>query len=192
MTTGGLPPPDLIAHAVRMAQRSPCAKSKRGAVVYDAAAYKTPEGMEHPRSLAGRPRVLGAGHNGMPYPFACGGSCGKACSPLCMHAEQRAVRVAEREGHDLIAIGSCDLIHVKVVGGVLVAGGGPSCWECSKLVVESGIAAVWLYEEQPARPAPAGSGGIRPPSLWRRYPAIDFHIATARACELVGYRYVPD
>jgi hypothetical protein len=65
----------------------------------------------------------------------------------------------------------CELVHVKVVDGLVVAGGGPSCWQCSRLALEVAVAAVWLYEID---------NGPR----WRRYTAEEFHRATLVACGL--------
>lgn len=40
-------------------------------------------------------------------------------------------------------------VHVKVVGGALVAGGPPSCELCSKEILDAGyVDLVWLYEAQ--------------------------------------------
>lgn len=128
------PPTGIVELAVAAAAESPCAKSKRGAAVY------------LPRT--GYP-ITAPFHNGPPGELMCDGSdaCRASCRYRCQHAEARAV-------HDLIYSFTgdhkdCDLVHVKVVDGELVAGGGPSCASCSGLILEVGIGGVWLYQEMP-------------------------------------------
>jgi deoxycytidylate deaminase len=122
------PPEHVIAEAVAQAKCSPCAKSKRGAVVFDAF---------H--------KVVGIGYNHQPEGFACDGSefCKSACPRLCLHAEDVAIRGLDPDysGYGL------DLVHVKVVDSALVPGGPPSCWQCSRVIAQIGCA-VWLFEAQ--------------------------------------------
>lgn len=152
------PPDNIIEVARRCALWSPCAKSKRGAVVFDPS---YPDG-----------KVLGRGWNHQPRGFACDGSdaCRVACGKLCIHAEDAAIR----DVHDdwkCEGVGDLELVHVKVVGEAVVPGGGPSCWQCSRLVVEVGLKGVWLYEL-----APGLAGGW--PGEWRFYRAEEFHRLT--------------
>lgn len=188
-------PPDFaICAAVEAGARSPCAKSKRGAVVF-----------------GGSGVVYGVGRNAQPAPFTCTGDarCRAACGKLCEHAEQVAIRAAlakwSAQGHvTATTLEGAQLVHAKVVDGQLVAGGGPSCWQCSRLVLAVRLAAVWLYEFPPA-PTECRCGGEfsrvhnesrgcpvhnefarqmydRANATWRRYTAEDFHRATLAAC----------
>lgn len=129
-------PPDFaIRAAVESGRRSPCADSKRGVAAF-----------------SGK-RVIATGFNAQPSPFSCTGSaaCRAACSKLCEHAEQVAIRSAlliEAKRSHLFneTLRGADLVHAKVVDGELVAGGGPSCWQCSRLVLAVRLDGVWLYQ----------------------------------------------
>lgn len=128
------PPDEIIYDALQIAREKRCMKSHRGAVVFRTGIP---------------PLVYGLGYNGPPPGFACDGSaaCRAACRHLCEHAEARAVRHAlEYAQRDPF-----DLVHVKAdAAGQLVAGGGPSCAPCSRLILDSRIiAGVWLYETMP-------------------------------------------
>ena len=123
------PPAWAIAAAERQAQRSPCTKSKRGVVLF----------MPDPKAGITRPpNVLGVGFNGPPPGFDCAHD--EHCGKLCVHAEIRAMRGVTEPG--------LDMVHVKIgADGHVVAGGPPSCWQCSREIVDSGIVSnVWLYE----------------------------------------------
>lgn len=141
------PPAHIVIHAVQMAGYSPC-RSQRGAVAFV------------PR---GGGSLIGAGWNRRQGP-ACDGSaeCKATCRGTALHAEQAAILSSGT------AIEGCDMLHVKIVGGALVASGGPSCLECSKLMLAAGVEGVWLYHEDG----------------WRRYPIKEFHALTLEA--LVG------
>lgn len=127
-------PPDVaIAEALQTAALSPCAKSKRGVVAY---------------ARTDPPRVIGVGFNGPPRDIRCDGSwsCQADCGKRCVHAEVRAIR-------DLPTTPTLRrwivLVHVKIgEDGRLVAGGGPSCWQCSREILDVGIGGVWLFEAQ--------------------------------------------
>jgi deoxycytidylate deaminase len=169
------PPSYAIECARRVALRSPCAKSKRGVVLFTWEAKP-----EIDRDIL---VVLpGEAFNGPPPGFSCTGSdaCRRDCAKLCMHAEQRAIlygfgRVAGR-------IAGCDLLHVKVVNGEVVPGGGPSCWQCSRLVVEVGLRGVWLYELVGDVNEPRLLGTDEKRGLWIFYTAEECHRETLRAC----------
>jgi deoxycytidylate deaminase len=143
-----LPPGAVIACAIATATFSPCDKSKRGVVIYRSSDHV----------------LVAAAFNSPPVPFVCTGSeaCRAACSKVAVHAEQRAIIEA---GH---ACRGAYVVHAKVVGDDLVPSGGPSCWQCSRLMLDAGIAGVWLYQE----------------SGWRLYNAVDFHALTLLACGL--------
>lgn len=165
-------PPDYVIEAARLAAiQSPCAKSKRGVALFN------PEQAEREinapselvtasERLAFRANfvLVSSGFNGPPARFACKESmvCRGSCRDICVHAEQRAIIAAL--GCD--DVGDLELVHVKVVDGAVVAGGGPSCLQCSKLVADVGIRGVWLFEASPVQ------------GKWRFYRANAFHEAT--------------
>ena len=190
--TPSSPPSRAIRAAVEAGARSPCAKSKRGAVIFS--------------ETAGRVAIYAAKCNQQPQPFVCSGDerCRAACAKLCTHAEQAAI---------LSAVGICggstlrglQLVHAKVVNRLLVPGGGPSCWQCSRLVLEVALDGVWLYEGPDGRKPEhyqctacsevmtrssdfeeyqhAGCLGlVERVGAWRYYTAEDFHRATLAAC----------
>lgn len=138
-------PPDYVIEAARLAAiESPCAKSKRGVALFN---REDADRWERSRSLpSDRQSIVARGFNGPPARFACKESmvCRGSCADICMHAEQRAIIAAL--GCDDVA--DLELVHVKIVDGAVVAGGGPSCLQCSKLVVEVGLRGVWLFEAQ--------------------------------------------
>jgi deoxycytidylate deaminase len=133
------PPVQAIAKAVEMAMQSPCAKSRRGAVVFDPSMGS----------------LISGGWNAPPSGRECDGSkaCRESCARRCLHAEATALRwvylLAMRgDRSEVAAVKRLELVHVKVVDG-LVAGGGPSCASCSMDILNSGIAAVWLFQTMP-------------------------------------------
>jgi deoxycytidylate deaminase len=143
------PPVNVVREAIRVARLSPCAKSKRGVVTFDDKGIRA------------------SASNGPPPGFRCDGSdaCRAACPKVAVHAEQRALFLEERVYGE-------EMLHVKVFGGELVPGGGPSCPDCSKLILEAGIVAMWLYEHR-------GNEAV-----WVRYTAEDFHRRTLLECGL--------
>lgn len=160
-------PPDYVIEAARLAAtQSPCAKSKRGVVLFNPERhdeYVRSVGVTSAQSL--RPTVVVSnGFNGPPVPFECKDSlvCRGWCRDVCLHAEQRAI--IDALGCDDVE--DLELVHVKVVDGLVVAGGGPSCLQCSKLVAEVGLRGVWLFEASPVE------------GKWRFYSATAFHEAT--------------
>jgi deoxycytidylate deaminase len=129
-----------IAAALRAAARSPC-RSKRGVALHNV--------------ITGAFR--GDGFNGPPAPFSCPGreACAGNCGKRSVHAEVRALRSAAAWGrhHDLSNV---DLVHVELAAdGGVVPCGGPSCWQCSREIVDCGfVAGVWLYETVPKENCP--------------------------------------
>lgn len=163
--TATAPPDWAIELAERTAAESPCAKSKRGVVAYD-------RDSNHIRT------AVRAGFNGPPRNTPCPGreACGDRCNKLCVHAEMHALRgisdgIIWRYGIDAV-----DLVHVKLgADGRVTAGGPPSCWQCSREILDVGfVTGVWLYELSDWL-------GVRmPPGRWRYYTAADFHAVTLR------------
>lgn len=132
----------MATMAVRAGDRSTCTKSKRGVVIFDHAVSK----------------LLSLAWNSPPAPFFCDGSeaCRAACGRVAVHAEERAILHALAHGATLKG---ASLLHVKVVRGEAVASGPPSCAQCSRLILEMGIARVWLLHA----------------TGWHSYDAVEFH-----------------
>lgn len=153
------PPDEIIELAVKTARLSPCAKSKRGVVI-----YSPPEDPSDPHDVT----AIANGFNGQPKPFTCDASerCRETCAKRCAHAEERAIRQAcivealgtfdanrDRSIRDLtLVLGNLreyEAVHVKVDAvGNLTWGGGPSCWQCSRTVLDVNLGAFWLYERE--------------------------------------------
>lgn len=164
------PPDEAVEAALAAARKSPCAKSQRGVSAYlllDAA----------PAPIT----VVATGFNGPPGTIPCDGSdaCRASCKQRCVHAEMRALRqVATMPLRHRVS-----LVHVELDGaGALVAGGGPSCWQCSREVLDVGVAGVWLYQYGVI--GPRGLVG----SAWLFYEALDFHQMTLVVCQIGGPR----
>lgn len=143
------PPSHVVEIARTTAMRGTCQKSKRGAVIFNSS--------ELP---------LAAAWNAPPSPFKCDGSpaCRTACGKICVHAERGALdRLLI---HPRLGLGyqeTYDVLHVKVIGDVVVAGGPPSCVTCSREMLSAGIANVWLYERgAPSPTCTAADSGNRP------------------------------
>lgn len=141
--------------AVQWARMSPCAKSKRGVVIF------------HP----GTGEIRGRGYNAQPGLYACTGddACRAACGKRCVHAEVRAIRdaIAHRATWSPMPtlLPGLEALHVKIGDdGELVASGGPRCASCSREVLDVGIAGFWLYD-----------------GLWQRWDARAFHEESLRA-----------
>ncbi len=148
-----LPWSAAVELACGAARRSPCQKSKRGVVIYSTDRQDF--------------QIEAVGFNGPPPGFSCNGKCFSRCRDYAVHAEQRALvdLIPNRE-----IPSRAHLVHVKVVDGELVPSGGPSCPQCSKLIVEAEIEVVWLYHADG----------------WRSYSAQEFHELTLTACEIGG------
>lgn len=168
---------DLGELAVAAANASPCAKSKRGVVIYS---RKTNVDIEsNDWNWAGRFTIHGNAHNSPPWPYECDGTdaCKANCSRVAVHAEQRAILQSGAgvfpRWPNFLQTGvkvETHLVHVKTVDGKLVPSPkGPSCDECSKLIVETGVDYIWLYETEGA---------------WNCYSAYEFHRITLRNCGL--------
>jgi len=155
------PPRRILERLLALRTTSPCAKSQRGVVIFD------------PRTLS----ITGSGYNAPPCPLTCDRSeaCRRDCSKICVHAEQMAISNAMHSMARVMStapgLTGLHLVHGKFVAGELVAGGGPSCWQCSKQILEHLLAGVWLFED-----------GQHP--AWNFYTALDFHQATLKACGL--------
>lgn len=142
------PPQTCIDFAIETAEQSPCKKSKRGAVLFF--------------SKVGIP--IGGAFNGPPPGYECLGNldCRQACAKRCMHAEERIFIKADPR----IDMAQCEMLHVKVESGLLVSSGPPSCWQCSRTMVNVGLYGMWLFHK----------GG------WKRYTAKEFNDLTLFEC----------
>jgi len=149
-----------LALATKVGSESPCAKSKRGVVLFC-------------RTYG----LLGVGNNHPPDNFRCDGSdeCRASCNRVCVHAEMDALAQFCQELQDnfLMRVDQRgpirpEMLHVKVVDGKAVSSGEPSCWQCSRHVVNFGIKAFWLLHED----------GLR------RYGPDEFHEHTLHACKI--------
>lgn len=122
-----VPSDKIVSAAVNAANKSPCAKSKRGVVIWNKFGH-----------------IVSVGHNRQPYPFSCTGSaaCRSLCRDLCIHAEAFALNELSTMEDNL------EMLHVKTVEGSLVASGNPSCLPCSKAILHDGrVDGVWLLHE---------------------------------------------
>lgn len=152
------PPPfnqhQALKAAVAVARLSPCMKSQRGVVIFD---------LER--------GVLARGTNHRVDEQSCDGSpaCRSACAKLCVHAELDALTAYFKPPQLLGKYPWVHMLHVKVVDGHPVPSGPPSCWQCSRHIVNSGIRWMWLLHED----------GLK------RYTACEFHRLTLEHCELV-------
>ena len=147
MTTGRQeqePPQHIVDFAVEIAGWSPC-RSKRGVVLF--------RGDD----------IVSHGYNYKPRGFDCDGTdaCKSTCRIEAIHAEQQALLFAGTTARD------CDALHVKAVNGALVPSGGPSCVQCSKMLLVCGVAGIWLYHADG----------------WQRYKASDFHARSLGASQ---------
>ncbi len=174
---GAKPPSFAVTAAIEVATWSPCQKSKRGVAL-----YRIVEPMNPTQNDVIARYVDGwFGWNGPPEVTdrnncivdatdrrLCDGSpaCRASCGERCVHAEGRALL----HGGFTALYGpvGMHLVHAKVVDRELVAGGGPSCPECSKMILDAKIAGVWLYEQTAVHGA------------WRFYTAEEFHVATLK------------
>lgn len=156
----GEPHAEIVEQAIAMAKLDGCRGSRRGVVIFDPETRK----------------VFARGRNAPPRPFKCDNSadCNRDCGKICVHAEQEALYVLAGQGWSKTGDhGRLELVHVKVVDGALVAGGPPSCWQCSRAILAAGLYGVWLYE-----------GASPQEGAWHWYSAVVFHRLTIDSCGL--------
>jgi deoxycytidylate deaminase len=135
------PPDHIIQIAIKASLNSPC-QSKRGVTIFHGFDY------------------VASGWNHKPAPFKCDNSseCKMNCGKDAIHAEQHAILNAMSSGH-AARLNDCEMLHVKTECGVLVESMGPSCLQCSKLILELRLTGMWLYHHQG----------------WKRYEPSEFH-----------------
>lgn len=158
---------NIVTLTTTAASNSPC-QSKRGAAIFDG------EGI-----------VLAAGFNDQPRPFVCDGShaCKANCGRTAIHAEQAAILNCAEISPDT------SMIHVKAMYGVPCHSGPPSCLECSKIILASGVQWMHLLSSPNAQMLPGSEvvgtvrgflDDLRLGDLQiRRYSAEQFHWLTA-------------
>lgn len=135
---------DTVRAAIVVASTATCGKSRRGVAILDRT----------------QGRVVAVAANGPPVPFVCEHTalCVATCRRIAVHAEQRALMIALNSGARARHL---EIVHVKVdEAGQPVPSGGPSCVDCSKLLLDAGVYCVYLLHE----------GGV-----WRWYEAYTFH-----------------
>jgi deoxycytidylate deaminase len=139
-----------LEQAVKAAKNSTC-KSQRGIVIWN---------RKH--------GLMTSGWNALPKPFKCDSSeaCRANCAKTAVHAEQAAILAFD---YINISIKDCEMIHVKIVEGKAVVSEKPSCWQCSKLILQAGLKSMWLYQKE---------GFVE-------YSAEEFHRQTLINCGLV-------
>lgn len=161
-----------VDEAVREAMRSPCL-SKRGVVI-----------------VAQDGSLLATGHNNQPFPFQCDSSeeCKRTCGKTAVHAEQDAILKARRKFPK-----GTSMLHVKAKAGMPVASIAPSCLECSKLILASGIGWMHLLHDPTAQMLPGATivgsvDGDDGPLQVRCYSAEHFHWLTAEYWHRIDLR----
>ncbi len=129
--------------------------------------------------------ITGVGCNGQPDPNKCDASehCRKNCNKLCVHAEMRALRSLSVSSD----LKSSYLVHVKVTSSkddetngyirTLMNSGPPSCWQCSREILDMKLGGVWLYHGP-------DTTDFRLTVGWELYPADEFHRLTLINCDL--------
>lgn len=154
----------IVRQTVAVAAGSPCAKSKRGVAIWGGS-------FDHP-DQHGWPFLL-IEHNSPPQGFSCLGRevCGNHCNKVAVHAEERALlRVAKSVEPCQFSTQGASMLHVKVIDGELVQSRAPSCWQCSRMILEAGVESIWLYHV----------------TGWEEYSTLEFHQQTLKNCGLPG------
>lgn len=120
----------FISEAAKVSEKSPCQKSHRGVVIVK------------------DNKIIGIGYNGAPNDKICNPCLRKEIrdnskTELCyaIHAEQRAILNALRDGQDLHG---SRLYHIKIKEGKMVPSDDISCTICSRMILEVGISEVVL------------------------------------------------
>ncbi len=116
-------PNAALAIAADEARRSTC-RSQRGAVAWD-----------HDGLISVGWNLLTIG--------ACDQSdrCKAQCSRTAIHAEQLCILAANR------SLAGASMLHVKIVADAPVPSRGPTCWQCSKLILAAGLSWMYLLQE---------------------------------------------
>jgi len=114
--------------AVRTAENSPCRTDKRGVIIVK-------DG-----------KLIGKGFNAPPIPFKCEPNyCGDSCRVPAVHGEMNAIFDAANNSYD---VKGARMYHAKVEKGILQDSRKPRCADCSKHVLQAGIAEFVLKHEE--------------------------------------------
>ena len=186
-------PPEVVAEAVAAARQSPCAKSRRGVVIFDPDQVDKIM-LEYPGNFAYRRLewLSATGYNAPPEPMYCNAndlrqygaapeSCftRSNCGKVAMHAEANAL-IQLTCNRALSHMDGFHMLHVEIDReDAPMSCDGPSCWQCSKAILADGrISRVWLLQTALVHPGTAilGFGEAR----WVGWSALDFHCATLR------------
>jgi len=175
------PPSFAIEAAESVAAESPCQKRKVGISIY-VSAWSLPGGRE-----VVEPGAIASGFNGPPDPGVCDGStlCRRDCAKRCVHAETRAIAEVDTVHPEyLYEPHRVRLVHVKLDdSGKIMPCDGPSCVDCSKIILDRGLGGIWLYELGEFVPPTRPEMFSRMPPRWVYYPAAEFHRVT---CQRTG------
>jgi deoxycytidylate deaminase len=114
--------------AAKIAETSPCKREKRGVIIVKSSI------------------IIGTGVNSPPCPFQCEPDyCGESCRVPAVHAEMNAILNVENRHYLEGAV----LYHAKIdEEGVLQNSRKPRCADCSKHILQAGIAGVVLKHEE--------------------------------------------
>ena len=169
-----------VDHAVAVAMESPCV-SKRGVVIGTS-----------------QSDFVSDGYNHQPYPFQCTSDekCKRTCGKTAIHAEQAALLSAMRR-----SLRGCWMLHVKAKQDKPCASMAPSCMECSKLILESGISWMHLLHDPQAQILPGAivecevegfqSDGTLGKLQVRRYSSQHFHWLTVEGFHCIDLSIPP-
>lgn len=117
--------------AKEVAEKSPCARDKRGVVIVSS------NGME-----------IGSGFNSPVQGYICEPKyCDPTCKEYAVHAEMKAITDSVRRGNGNELIGA-RMYHARVQDGEILTSRKPRCYPCSKHLVEFGIAEFVLKNEE--------------------------------------------
>jgi deoxycytidylate deaminase len=189
-------PKIVVTKAREVALMSPCAKSKRGVVIFHPSGNIVAMGCNRPPRIGWPPQLHGVEQTMRARECDGSAACRESCAKRCIHAESTAVRTlvysfaqtmlemrVTDQRRQRAMLGEFELVHVKIgADGDLVAGGGPSCWQCSREILDVGIGFVWLYLTGEAAAEAAGEIGSDAAPTWMRYSAIDFDEISRKAC----------
>lgn len=99
--------------------------------------------------------------NSPPFPFVCQNDlrCQSICNQICVHAEERAILSAFKKYGD---VDNCICLHLKIVNGIPVVSGDPSCITCARKLLECDVKYMYLWQKDG----------------WKRWTSEEFYIDT--------------
>ncbi len=152
------PPKFAIIAAIEAAKNSTCTKSRRGISIFS----------DH--------LLISIGTNSIAYGKCTGDDiCKQNCNKICTHAEINAIynfyknNVFSKHEKDV------SILHVKInEDGNLETSKNPSCWQCSRYILQQGFKGVWLFEQINTNDSNNGE--------WKFYNSTEFHLQTLDNC----------